>query len=1130
MASITGSRSFGVRVISGMASTTRYYTVNIMPSGGGSAPGISNVSPPGGAQGASTFTFTINGVNTHFSETSAVQILLPPGVPGVSRVTAGAGTAVSALQITTPLAVAADAPMGPRDVVVTSGSEVVVLPGAFTVFGGGSSGLTQLLPTDSATGVMMPPSFSFNQSSASGILSYRVRVTASSNPSAPALWDYAFPKTVDGTGHCMASQCNLMFGAGMYRVITPPTFLSPNTTYYWQIRSYTVLPSAITDSVPFTESTSFRPFTTVESMTDVMPPSIMHRPVFQVTASVAATLFARVFDNLATASSTPPLVTHLIYCAGATDCTPLTSVTGTAIGAGYYSYTIPEGAVGAAGATIRYFLRATDGTNTNNMYQMGGTTPFSITTRVAGAGHISGTVKDQSGECAVVVQNAVVFIDGASAAATTDASCAFTLSNLPSGANDLVVAKTGFGDRRVDGIPTGTENLNIQLFAGTGGEGGFGGDMTRPRVRFQSPPPDSSGIPGGDTNFKVFVVFGKAMSESTITATNLVVSEVTPAGTLTDITNHGTWTYYSSAPPGGLGLPPDANLAAWSFTEGQTFGDRKTIAVAIGPGVTDTSGNPIQGNTPDGKFVWSFSTGQSYTSGGGFGGGSFGSGEFIPPHADGVTPPPGMIGAPMNTRVMVHFTAPMADDSASPAYALSTYLKIYQLSGATETPVSGALSLDTSKQNATFVPGSSLTSGARYRVKVLGGAKAASGLTLAAPDQLSSVVFTSEFQVGTTSDSSAPTSTGSFPNNNATNVPVNTNAISIAFNRDLAVSTITTESVALSIGETSVGATVEYRPMERQVVVHPQSALSPLTTYTVTLSTAITSMSGTPLASAITRSFTTGAADSMAPRLAFCNADDHAVAVTFSEPMNAANAVDTLNWPRSVANILSLENLKYSATPGFDPTDAGTAVVTSDARLSYDSMTNTVVIEGLDLSSAVGNELYLGMQTSGDNRVKDLSGNLLSDVAADSSCRVTVRSGTTTGGQLGPQTTFGGTTANQFRPEGFSGTTFGFAPPIEVRPFNTMAGQTTIYGVRLPLSTQIPNSGKIVLTFPVGFDVSGAKQDVNSPMRADLNGPGTGTPTFACNLNGTGGRSCAGGATVTGDASIGADDLTRGGL
>ena len=72
----------------------------------------------------------------------------------------------------------------------------------------------------------------------------------------------------------------------------------------------------------------------------------------------------------------------------------------------------------------------------------------------------------------------------------------------------------------------------------------------------------------------------------------------------------------------------------------------------------------------------------------------------------------------------------------------------------------------------------------------------------------------------------------------------------------------------------------------------------------------------------------------------------------------------------------------------------------------------------------------------------------------------------------------------------------GFAPGVKVYPFNTMAGVSTIYGVEIPISYQVPNAGFIDITFPEGTDVTNAKKDINSPPNTDLNGPSSGTVVF----------------------------------
>ena len=181
-------------------------------------------------------------------------------------------------------------------------------------------------------------------------------------------------------------------------------------------------------------------------------------------------------------------------------------------------------------------------------------------------------------------------------------------------------------------------------------------------------------------------------------------------------------------------------------------------------------------------------------------------------------------------------------------------------------------------------------------------------------------------------------------------------------------------------------------------------------------------------------------------------------------------------------------------------------------------------------TSTIGQELYVSF-CDWIECGKDLSGNTISTAAA--TIRMPIKNSSMTRGALGPSAMTGDSFSSfgNFVPQNFSTSTFGFAPPVEARPMNTMAGQTTIFHVGIPISRQIPSGGSIVLTFPTGFVVTGAKQDTNSPMRRDFNGPGPGTVTFKCltNVATNVGKSCAGTAN-TDDAGDGQGGLADDGV
>ncbi|MFA6096167.1 MAG: Ig-like domain-containing protein [Candidatus Paceibacterota bacterium] len=1121
VANAPGSYTIRIKVTDSAVDGEKMFQINVAPSGGGGIPGINMVTPGGGAKGSSPFTVTITGSNTHFTASSTVQFLLSGTSTNDTNATAGTVSSTGATNLSFPVTITADATDGSRDVRVTTGGEVVTMPNGFGVYSSSGSGLSLFVPSNNATNIPIPPNFNFGPSNNATFNSYRLTVNTASDFTGTTVWDYTFPKTAS---HCNASSCNVNYGAGQYLILTQPAPLNPNTAYYWRVKTYAELMSTITSanvgSLTALETTGTSGFTTVTAASDTMPPNIMHRPIFQAAASTNLDVIVRVMDNFANASSTPALSSKLYYCAGS-GCTPTyvsdSNHNGSHLGGGFYRHVIPSATVGAANTIVRYYLEATDETNTQQMKDMSGN-PFQLTSVTAGnSTNIMGNIKDSATPTPNNLAGAYIFAEGTgflSAATGADGNFTIGAGKLFAGTYDLVAFKEGFADRMMNGIPAGASGINFQL--GQGGGGGFGGDLTNPRIKWNGPMDGSTGIPGGDTNFKIFAAFNKEMSQTSITAAgNMTVNEVNMStGELTNITStKGAWAYYTTPP--SAPLPPDSNLAVWSFTGGNTFGDNKNIAVKITPNVTDTAGNAIQGNQSDGSYVFFFTTGSTATFSGGVlqGGGTFGSGAFVPPHVNGVMPAPGSFDVPLNMKIVINFSDPMADDGGG--YLLKNNVKLYTVSGTTETDVSSSaistVSLDNAKMVSTVTLAAGYNSGTfaastSYRLKVLGGAKAANGMTIAPPDQASFPMFMSDFKTGTTSDIIAPTVLGTYPDNGATAVPVNIGAISMSFSKDMDVSTITTSTVYVSIGSTAINGTMDYRGLDRQAYFIPKSVLNPNTTYTINVTTGVTGINGFAIATAVARNFTTGAADSSVPTVTFMNADDYAAAISFSEPMNSAKATDSLNWAASVINPSNYATVKYG-TAVFDPAIAGTAVPLTSATFKYDSVTNTVMIEGLNLSVAAGQELYVALGTG----AKDLSGTAMGGTG--NSARATIQNSMTTKGALGPMAMGGSAFDNGggFVPTNFSSSTFGFAPPIMVKPFNMMAGQTTIFGVDLPISSQIPAGGSIVLTFPSGFDVTNAKQDVNSPMRTDLNGPGTGAPTFKCATAGAPtGASCSG--------------------
>lgn len=1138
-----GSYFVNVKVADGAtptASTTRNFTINVAGAGG-AVPGITSVAPAGGPQNSSPITVTITGANTSFTASSRIIFLLAgTGTEDINIATSSvASTGATNLSFTA--VVGAGAVAGGRDIKIITGNQVVTGPNMFGVFAGGGSGLTLYAPSNNSTGVQMPPGFNFSTSSDATVQSYRVTVKANSDFSGTALWDYVFPSyAVHSGSHCNSTgSCNLNYGTGMFRTMTTPTSLSSNTSYYWTVKTYSQSVGAIDGSGATTnpvETSQIFKFTTTASVTDTVPPTITHRPLFKATQNATLNIYARIMDNFATENTTPALTAKIYYCKVAS-CTPTTEVAGTAIGAGYFKFVIPSGDVGATGAVVRYYLSASDGTN--NALFGSAASPYGLTTAAAGATSIVGSVLTSSNTCTSAVEQATIFAEGAgfdTTSAVAASNCTFTLSNLPAGNYDLIAVKSGFADKMFMGVPTGSTDVNMTI--SSGGGGGFGGDTTKPHVKFSMPGDKMMGMAGNMTGAKIFVVFDKAMSESSITASgNMKVQIQSPAGlddVNTGLNSKGSWAYYSSAPYPSGAPSGESYMAVWTLSGANTFGEGKTIAVTVTPSVTDTAGNAIQGNLSDGSYSFTFSTGQQFTGGEGQ---TFGTGAFVPPRVLGTMPSPGSLSVPTNAKVVVNFSDPMKDDADS--YLLKNYIKLYTVSSNIETDVSSAaintVTLDSTKKSSTIALKSTYNSGlfaasTDYRVKILGGATAASGPTLGPPDSASTAVFTASFKTSTSTDVVAPTVVGTFPADTATGIQTALSGVSISFSKDIDGSTLTSSTVYLSIGSTVVNGTVEYRPTDKTVYIIPQNALSPNTTYTINVTTGVTGLNGTALASAVTKTFTTNGADTSSPTIMSIDADEYSVAVTFSKRMNAAPASDSLNWARSVLNPATYDVIRYSSTAGF-ATTTGTDVSLTNANFSYDAISSTVTIKGLGIpTGATTRELYLSMDDTGSNAAKDVSGVTLAALSNGGNyARAPIKSSATTKGALGPgaMVTSAFEMQGGFMPTSFSSDTFGYAPKAEVMPFNRMAGRSSIYQLRLPLSKQIPAGGTIELTFPIGFDVSLAQQDINSPMRGDLNGQGSGTIKFKCNSSVASGKTCSGDTADTADES---GDSTKGGL
>ena len=885
-------------------------------------------------------------------------------------------------------------------------------------------------------------------------------------------------------------------------------------------------------------------------------PEIMHMPLMTAPDNINLTVTARMMDR---ETSTPgDLVSELAYSAD--NKTTWATTSGSHIGNGYFQFTVSSGATDTNN-DIYYYLKVSDLDGNSTCFTGDGEPPASCSPVadlrssgfyvdiISSAGlteEIKGTVRD-SASSTVKLAGALIFMEGTPWSTTTDSSGRFALTNLPPGPWQLMAATSSYMEGFFNGIPTMasgtgayTDNY-FDLYQGSGG-GGIGGN---PEVVWHVPQDGMMGAPISiDENMAPIVIgFNQEMSSSTINTTNVKLLKIDPA------------TGNTASPGISYTVAYDSSMMEVKLYSSEELSPNTSYNVELTPAVVSSDGNPLSGNRPGGGHVFMFTTAggmgdmnnmMTMISGNmdSFSGmfeGKYGEGtnytdmdammtamqgdqnmfmemmhgaggQYMPPFVESTVPMPGSFDVPKETKILIKFSEQM--DQA--VIISGDYIKMYEVNsdGSIGNAVSVSIALDTQTRTiATITPTNDLQA-KKYRVEVLGGAKASSGMTIGPPGQESARFFDFEFESSGTADTEGPVVQGTnldmytwdSNNNRYSDIPTNM-LFEIGLSEALDESSVNSNSVYIKSGTNKISSTVSYDSSGNTIRVVPNDAFSQNTTYVLTVSASTTDLAGKPLyytasntsGTAWSKSFKTGSADSQAPAIEFIDADDYSAFITFSEPMNAAKVTNTTKWPTSVLNP---SNYQINSGGGSDP-NQWESITFNKATFSYDSSFNVVKIKGIyyiqdGTGCTVDNPCPLlaneGIQvTIAGNGVSDISGNLLSSGA---SARGTVLSSKETSGMLGPMG--GGMMGPSMGPVGWGGhdPKMMMEMPVGVMPMNPIVGKKTLYFIDFPTSKSLQDGDIVVLTFPQGFDVSGAIQDAYSPMNSDMNGPGPGTVTF----------------------------------
>ena len=186
----------------------------------------------------------------------------------------------------------------------------------------------------------------------------------------------------------------------------------------------------------------------------------------------------------------------------------------------------------------------------------------------------------------------------------------------------------------------------------------------------------------------------------------------------------------------------------------------------------------------------------------------------------------------------------------SEAMTASTFTNsTFTLTGPGGAAVPAAVTYNPSSFTATLQPNANLAFGTNYTATLTTGVKASDGTPLSAPVTWSFTTHTPH----------APGVTSTFPTGGATGVSPAVN-VRATFDQALDPTTVTASSFTLAGPGGNVSATVSYDSSTQTAKLVPQQPLAVGTTYTATLSPAITSATdGVGLAGAVSWSFTTAA-------------------------------------------------------------------------------------------------------------------------------------------------------------------------------------------------------------------------------------------------------------------------------
>jgi hypothetical protein len=450
----------------------------------------------------------------------------------------------------------------------------------------------------------------------------------------------------------------------------------------------------------------------------------------------------------------------------------------------------------------------------------------------------------------------------------------------------LDVNADGSGEPRLD-VQQATTNILSDMGAvpATPVSGIVADTTGAPTLSSSTPASGATGVPPSSS---ITATMSKSLDPATVTSTNVTVTPSAGGSALAATASYDDTTQK-------ITLDPTGQLDPFTAYVVRIKGGSTGVASWTTPVAAD--------------ITWTFTTGSG-----------------TPPTVLDTSPAANASGVSIDGNVTATF-----DRGMDAATLTSTTVNLKPTGGSA---VTATLAYNAATRVVTLDPTTALSPTTQYTATITAGAKATDGTALAADVTWT---FTTATALTITTRTPAPLATGISPGTQ----------VRAVFSSAIDAATLTSTSYKLTNpGGTQITATIGYDATTMAATLTPTSALALGTTYTVTVSTAVTALDGTHPAAAISWTFTTAASAPTAPTVT--SLDPAASSTGVALDTSVAATYDRALDPSTVTGASVLLRDSLSATVA--------------ATVSYDAGTKTIRLT--PLANLAAGKVYTGQLTT----------------------------------------------------------------------------------------------------------------------------------------------------------------------